>query len=145
MQPCNRLNGPLDLTLQVDKLPRMKYRAILSLSVIVFVSAHVPTMAVAGNCLSHPEPFQLQSDVVQWSMVVGRSGECIQGLRGRTMILESVSVLEQPKAGQVILQGPSFRYLAGTEAGSDTFKLAIIGTSMRIHGTSIVSVDVQVR
>jgi hypothetical protein len=61
------------------------------------------------------------------------------------MVLESVSVLEQPKSGQIILQGPSFRYSAGPETGSDTFKLAIVGTSMRIHGSSVINIDVQIR
>lgn len=78
-------------------------------------------------------------------MVIGRAGECLQGLRGRTMVLESVSVLEQPKAGHVTLQGPSFRYVAGSDIGSDSFKIAIIGTSNRMHGMSILNVDVQVR
>jgi len=41
------------------------------------VWALTPTMALAGNCLSRPEPFLLQADMVQWSMVVGRSGECV--------------------------------------------------------------------
>jgi hypothetical protein len=102
-------------------------------------------MAIAGDCLVHPEPFQLRSDSVQWTMVVARGSECIQGLRGKAMILESVSVLDRPKTGLVVLQGPSFRYSAGPEAGSDSFKLVIVGSSMRMHGTSTVSVDVQVR
>src|SRR5882757_10220526 len=72
--------------------------------------ALAPTMAIAGDCLSHPVPFRLQSDTVQWSMVIARGDECIQGLRGKTMIFESASIVEQPKRGRVVLQGPSFRY-----------------------------------
>jgi hypothetical protein len=117
-----------------------------SRSVILFLAATLaPTMAVAGNCLSRPAPFVLQSDMVEWSMVIGRGSECIQGLRGRTMVLESVSILEQPKTGQIMLQGPSFRYSAGLETGVDTFKLAIVGTSTRIHGSSVVTVNVEIR
>jgi hypothetical protein len=123
----------------------MKWRPAPFLSPIVSAAILVPTMAAAGNCLSHPEPFLLRSDTVEWSMVVGRGSECIQGLRGRTMVFESVSLLEQPKTGQVVLQGPSFRYSASSQIGSDVFKLAITGTSMRMHGTSIVTVAVQVR
>jgi hypothetical protein len=102
-------------------------------------------MAIAGNCLSHPDPFRLESDAVQWSVVIARGDECIQGLRGKTMILENVSVVEAPKTGRVVLEGPSFRYFAGPEAGSDSFRLVIVGSSMRMHGTSNVRVDVQVR
>jgi hypothetical protein len=107
--------------------------------------ALMPAIAIAGDCLSRPEPFQLRSDSAQWSMIIARGSECIQGLRGKAMILETVSVLEPPKTGLVVLQGPSFRYSAGPEAGSDSFKLVIVGSSMRMRGTSTVTVDVQVR
>jgi hypothetical protein len=123
----------------------MKYLSLLGLPVICVAAMLGPTGAVAGNCLSRPAPFALQSDIVEWSMVVGRGSECIQGLRGRTMVLESVSILESPKTGQIVLQGPSFRYSASPEMGSDTFKLAIVGTSTRIHGSSVVTVNVQIR
>ena len=107
--------------------------------------ALVPNVVIAGGCPSGPGPFQRRSDTVQWSMVVACGDECIQGLRGKSMLLESVSVLEQLKAGLVVLQGPSFRYFAGLEAGSVSFKLVIVGSSMRIYGTSTVSVEVWVR
>jgi hypothetical protein len=123
----------------------MRFLSIIGLSVIGVAAVFAPTAASAGNCLSRPAPFVLQSDTVEWSMVIGRGSECIQGLRGKTMVLESVSVLEQPKTGQILLQGPSFRYSAGPEIGSDTFKLAIVGTSIRIHGSSVVTVNVQIR
>ena len=112
---------------------------------IVLALVLLPTVAAAGNCLSRPPSFVLQSDTVEWSMVVARGSECIQGLRGRTMVLDSVAVLEPPKAGLLVLQGPSFRYSAGPEAGSDAFKISIVGTSGHLHGSSIVTVAVQVR
>ena len=107
--------------------------------------ALTPAMATAGDCLSRPEFFRLQSDTVQWSMVIARGDECIQGLRGKTMILESVSIVEQPKKGRVVVQGPSFRYFSGLEVGLDSFKLVVVGSSMRMNGTSTVMVEVQVR
>jgi hypothetical protein len=112
---------------------------------MLFAAALAPRVAAAGNCLSRPPPFVLQSDTVEWSMVVGRGSECIQGLRGRTMVLESIAVLEPPKTGLLVVQGPSFRYSAGPEAGPDAFKIAIVGTSGHMHGNSIVTVAVQVR
>ena len=121
----------------------MKRRSVL-FSAGLFC-ALAPTMAIAGDCLSHPAPFRLESDTVQWTMVIARGDECIQGLRGKTMILESVSVVEQPKTGRVVLHGPAFRYFAGPEAGSDSFRLAIVGSSMRMKGISTVAVEVQVR
>jgi hypothetical protein len=104
-----------------------------------------PVVAWAGDCLSRPEMFKLQSDTVEWSFAIGRGAECLQGLRGRTMLLDTVSILDQPKLGKVVLQGPSFRYVTGAEAGTDSFKLAISGKSGSIQGTSIVSLRIDVR
>jgi len=101
--------------------------------------------AGAGNCLSHPDQFRLQGDTVYWSMVLAAGAECLQGLRGRTMLIDNVSLVESPKAGIVTLQGPSFRYVAGPGAGQDSFKLAIRGTSQRMQGMSIINVDVTAR
>ena len=123
----------------------MKLRSVRIVFVAGLFWALPPTMAFAGDCVSRPEFFRLQSDTVQWSMIIARGDECIQGLRGKTMIFESVSLIEQPKRGRVVLQGPSFRYSAGPEAGSDSFKLVVIGSSMRMSGTSTVMVEVQVR
>ena len=61
------------------------------------------------------------------------------------MILDSVSLVEQPKKGRVVVQGPSFHYFADPEAGVDSFKLVVVGSSMRMSGTSTVMVEVQVR
>jgi hypothetical protein len=123
----------------------MKRRFVRTVLAAGFLAALVPTMAIAGNCLSRADPFRLESDTVQWSMVIARGDECIQGLRGGTMILESVSVIEQPKTGRVVLQGPSFRYFAGPEAGVDSFKLTIVGSSLRMNGTSTIGIEVRVR
>ena len=104
-----------------------------------------PSVVEAGNCLARPEMFLLQSDTAEWSFAIGRGAECLQGLRGRTMLLDTVSLLDPPKLGRVVSQGPSFRYLSGPEVGTDTFKLAISGTSRGLQGTSIVSLRVDVR
>jgi hypothetical protein len=104
-----------------------------------------PAMTFAGECLLHPEPLRLESDTVQWSMIIARGDECIQGLRGKTMIFESAAIVEPPKTGRVVVQGPSFHYYAGEAAGSDSFGLTVVGTSMRMRGTSTVKVNIQVR
>jgi hypothetical protein len=128
-------------------LETMHIRSISSspFALFAFVSALVPGFTMAANCVSRPELFELRSDTVEWLIDVGRSMECIQGLRGKTMILETVSILEQPKSGRLILQGPSFRYSAGPDAGVDSFRLAIGGTSLRVRGTSVLNVTVKVR
>jgi len=39
-----------------------------------------PTLA--GNCLSKADGFELNSDIVHWSLAIHASSECLQGLRG---------------------------------------------------------------
>jgi hypothetical protein len=123
----------------------MKHRPAQTIFATGLFWALVQTMAVAGDCVSHPGPLRLESDTVQWSIVIARGDECIQGLRGKTMVFESLSFIEQPKTGRVVLQGPSFHYYAGADAGSDSFRLLIVGSSMRMRGASTVDVVVQVR
>jgi hypothetical protein len=123
----------------------MKRRSAQTVLAAGFLCSVWPAMGFARDCLSHPAPLRLESDTVQWSMIIARSDECIQGLRGQTMIFESASIVEQPKTGRVVLQGPSFHYYAGAEAGPDSFGLLVAGTSMRMRGTSTVKIVVQVR
>jgi len=124
----------------------MKHRplesALKMVAAIVVVS--LPAAGSAGGaCLLHPEPFKLQSDKVRWSVKIASGGECIQGLRWSTIMIENISITEQPKAGRLLVQGPSFRYFSnpGTR-GTDSFKLSISGSSLRINGTSEIEVEV---
>ncbi|MCP3472137.1 hypothetical protein NLM33_17630 [Bradyrhizobium sp. CCGUVB1N3] len=58
-------------------------------------------------------------------------------------MIDKIIVVEEPKAGRVIIAGPSFRYLSNPGShGSDSFKLVISGSSLRISGTSSIEVDV---
>ncbi len=109
--------------------------------------AWCPTIALAGgNCLLHPEPFRLQSDTVHWSVKINSGGECIQGLRWSTIMIDNISIADQPKLGRLSLQGPSFRYFSNPGAqGTDSFKLSVAGTSLRQRGVSSIEVDVTVQ
>jgi hypothetical protein len=61
-------------------------------------------------------------------------------------MIEDISILEPPRLGRLLLQGPSFRYFSNPDAqGTDSFKLSISGTSVRIAGNSIIEVDLTVR
>jgi hypothetical protein len=105
----------------------------------------VASSIAGGNCLLHPAPFRLQSDNVHWSVKIDSGAECIQGLRWSTIMIEDISIVDQPKLGRVLIQGPSFRYFSNPGAqGSDSFKLSISGTSLRLKGTSLIEVDVTV-
>jgi hypothetical protein len=104
----------------------------------------LPASALAGGtCLLHAEPFKLQSDTVRWSVKIASGGECIQGLRWSTIMIDSITITEMPKAGRLIIQGPSFRYLSDPGmSGSDSFKLTITGSSIHIAGSSSIEVEV---
>jgi hypothetical protein len=120
---------------------------VLSSALLGFVLAWSPTLALAGgNCLLHPDAFRLQSDTVHWSVKIESGGECIQGLRWSTIMIENISIIDQPKLGRLLLQGPSFRYFSnpGAQQGTDSFKLSISGTSVRLKGTSLIEVVVAV-
>lgn len=117
-------------------------RTVLRTIVFLLVSSPAAVLA-GGTCLLHPEPFKLQSDTVRWSMKITSGGECIQGLRWSTIMIDTITITELPKAGRLMIQGPSFRYLSNPGArGSDSFKLTITGTSMRIAGSSMIEVEV---
>jgi hypothetical protein len=102
----------------------------------------VPALS-GGTCILHPEPFKLQSDTVRWSIRINSGGQCIQGLRWSTIMIDDISVTEQPRAGRLVVQGPSFRYFSNPGAsGTDSFKLSITGSSLRINGSSTIEVGI---
>jgi hypothetical protein len=60
-------------------------------------------------------------------------------------MIDDISIIDQPKVGRLLLQGPSFRHFSNPGAqGTDYFKLSIGGTSLRPRGTSLIEVDVTV-
>ena len=122
----------------------MKTRA-LAIGVFPLLFALGIQEAIAGECISRPEHFELRSDTVHWSFEVRGGLECLQGLRGRTMLLDDVSLVAPPSAGAVTISGPSFRYKAPSGPANDSFKISITGQNRRQHGTSVIVVDVAVR
>jgi hypothetical protein len=101
--------------------------------------------AMAGDCLSRPERFQLNSDTVYWSFSLMPGGECLQGLRGKTQLLNSVSLIEPPQSGHVVISGPSFRYQASSFPANDKFTIAVEGENRRQRGASLIVLDVTVK
>src|SRR5262249_50089891 len=96
--------------------------------------------ATAGECASRLERFELRSDTVHWAFTIQPGGECLQGLRGRTQLLDEIKLLEPPTAGVVTTVGPSFRYQAPSSAGNDRFRLEVTGENRRQRGTSTIVV-----
>lgn len=115
-------------------------RAII-VTFVVQVSA-CSTAFAGGTCILHPQPFRLRSDTIHWSIKIKPGEQCIQGLRWSTFMIDNVSIVEPPKAGRLIAEGPSFRYFADAAGSSDYFKIKISGTSLHVDGASSLEVDV---
>ncbi|MCK1740383.1 hypothetical protein IVA80_05760 [Bradyrhizobium sp. 139] len=101
--------------------------------------------AAAGECVSRPERFVLHSDTVYWTVSIPSGTECLQGLRGKTQLLDEVKLVEAPSAGIVTIAGPSFRYQGPLGPGTDRFRIAVSGENRRQRGSSVIIVDVTVR
>jgi hypothetical protein len=55
--------------------------------------------ASAGNCLSKFDGFELNSDTVHWSFAIRSGSECLQGLRGKSMLIDEVRSLNRRRPG----------------------------------------------
>jgi hypothetical protein len=109
----------------------------------VALCASLQPALAGGTCILHPQQFTLRSDTVRWSFKIKPGAECIQGLRWSTIIIDNIRIVEPPKAGRLVIQGPAFRYFSNPDAqGADSFKIEIAGASLRLGGTSLIEVDV---
>lgn len=122
----------------------MTREAIVVALCVVFGLAEM-NAAVAGECVSRPERFELHSDTVYWAFSIPSGGECLQGLRGKTQLLDDVKLVEPPSGGKVTTSGPSFRYQAPSGPGNDRFRIGVTGENRRVRGASVIIVDVTVR
>jgi hypothetical protein len=120
-------------------------KSITAAVALIYLILSQASTASAGECIRRPEGFKLRSDTTNWSITIGAGGECLQGLRGRAMLLDGVKVVEAPKVGVVTISGPSFRYQAPATPSSDSFKLEVAGEDHRVRGMSTIQVDVVVR
>ncbi len=118
-------------------------RATSAVTIIALLLISRP--ASAGNCLSRAEDFQLTSDAVHWTFAIHTGSECLQGLRGRAMLIDDIKLVEPPSAGSLAISGSGFIYKAPAREANDHFKLRISGENNRMRGTSEVVVDISVR
>ncbi len=102
--------------------------------------------AKAADCFpTGPHP-QLDSETVDWTIVITSGQSCLRGLRSRAMTLESVAVSAPAKFGEATVQGYGFSYKAPRDfKGEDSFSVTMSGTNRGIPGNSIIRVQVSVR
>jgi len=83
---------------------------VFAIAAMALVQFSLP--ASARTCLWKPDGFELNSDTVHWSFAIRSGSECLQGLRGKTMLIDEVKILEPPSAGSLTISGSAFYYRA---------------------------------
>jgi hypothetical protein len=90
--------------------------------------------------------YGLASDTVDWTLTIVSGQSCIQGLRLRTTAVDTVTVTDAARHGQVLVRGSGFEYRADPNfKGDDSFELALSGLNVKVPGNSTIRVRVYVR
>lgn len=114
-----------------------------SIAAMLMLLASASETKATPNCLRDNKPYKLAGDTMEWSMTIAAGADCIQGLRWSTMQIYSVSVVEKPKSGELVMVGPGFRYFAKPDfSGTDKFTLVVVGKNRRDEGTSTIQITV---
>lgn len=121
----------------------MRHATTCALAILVLCQA--TTLASAGSCLSRNEGFDLNSDTVHWAFSIRGGTDCLQGLRGKTMLIHEVKIVEPPAAGTLTITGSAFFYRAPASGSSDRFRIQVAGENNRLRGTSVIVVDVSIK
>ncbi len=102
--------------------------------------------AKAGDCVPGGPPAQLDSEAVDWTIVIASGQSCLRGLRSGAMILERVALSAPAQFGEAIIRGYGFSYTAPRGfKGEDSFSVTMSGTNRGIRGNSVIRVHVSVR
>jgi hypothetical protein len=117
---------------------------IVFVAILLTMLAGVVPARAGGTCILRPEPIRLRSDVVSWTIELRSGDECVQGLRWSTLLIDQIVVVEQPKFGRIVINGPSFRYIAGSSNEPDSFRLVVKGSSLHLQGESTIEASVKI-
>jgi len=123
----------------------MKLGQIISYAVLVSILSPGVQAGSAGKCTISGPRYWLKSDTVDWSIKIGSGQSCIGDLGFRNVAIESASLAQAPKTGQITLLGSTFTYSATSAYdGKDVFAVAITGAirRSRTKGSSTIRVTV---
>jgi hypothetical protein len=102
--------------------------------------------ANAGDCIPGGPFPTLNSESVDWNIVIPSGRTCLHGLRTGAMLIKSVAISAPAKFGEAIVQGYGFSYEAPPDfKGEDSFAVTLVGTNRGISGNSIIRVHVSVQ
>jgi hypothetical protein len=97
----------------------------------------------AYSCALAGPPYQLKSDIVDWSMEISIGQNCIRGFRLGNVILEEIKLISPPQFGQLTFLGPGVSYKAGLDfRGHDSFTVVVSGRINRTRGSSTIHVGI---
>lgn len=122
----------------------MMLRFFTCLLCALMLGALTSTPANASpRCVKDQQPYKLAGDSIEWSISIKPGADCIQGMRWSFMQIYAVWVLNQPKAGELVIVGSGFRYFAKPEfTGTDKFTLVVVGKNRHDAGYSTVEISV---
>lgn len=102
--------------------------------------------ARAGDCIPAGPLPTLNSESVNWNIVIASGRTCLRGLRSSAMIIKSVAISAPAKFGEAMVQGYGFSYEAPSDfKGEDSFAVTLVGTNRGIQGNSVIRVHVSVQ
>lgn len=102
--------------------------------------------AMAGDCVPAGSPPKLNSETVEWTIVVPSGQTCLRGLRSGAMMIESITISAPAKFGAATVQGYAFSYGAPRDfKGDDSFSVTIVGTNRGVRGNSTLLIHVSVQ
>ncbi len=102
--------------------------------------------ALAGDCVPAGPLPKLDSETVQWTIVILGGHTCLHGLRSGAMMIDSITISAPAKYGTATVQGYGFSYGAPRDfKGDDSFSVAVTGTNRGVRGNSTLLVHVSVQ
>lgn len=103
-------------------------------------------LAHAGDCIPGGSPPKLNSETVEWTIMIPSGRSCLRGLRSGAMIIDSVTIGAPAKFGQATVKGYAFSYNAPYDfKGDDSFSVTIVGANRGVRGNSTLQVHVTVQ
>lgn len=97
----------------------------------------------AQTCHTNAPRYDLQDDIVSWSMTIANGRSCLRGTRFANIQFGGLKLVSPPQFGKVALQGAGFIYAPEADFhGRDVFSLMIIGVVNGQLGSSTIQVTV---
>jgi hypothetical protein len=100
-------------------------------------------VAEAQMCHVRAPRYDLQEDIVSWSMTIGTGRSCARGVRFANVLFVDLKLASPPRFGEATLHGSGFVYSPSADFhGRDAFTLVVVGVVNALPGSSTIQVTV---